>query len=77
MEAPTLVIFGGKGGYSVGEIYLEEGVSCSIFVGGTGSSSGSGTVAGGYNGGGSGYMAGEQKGGGGGGASYRQDVGRV
>ena len=46
---------GGKGGYSVGEIGLTTADTLYIAVGGQGGKSGSGVVAGGYNGGGSGH----------------------
>lgn len=63
---------GGYGGYSVGKINLTEGDTIYINVGGSGSNSSSGTVAGGYNGGGSCYAQGSYsaKSGSGGGASH-------
>ncbi len=46
---------GGKGGYSAGEIELTTRDTLYITVGGQGTKSGTGVVAGGYNGGGSGH----------------------
>lgn len=46
---------GGKGGYSTGKVNLTAGTTLYIYVGGQGSSSGTGEALGGYNGGGRGY----------------------
>ncbi len=46
---------GGKGGYSAGEIELTTRDTLYIGVGGQGTKSGTGVIAGGYNGGGSGH----------------------
>ncbi len=47
--------YGGKGGYSVGELPLTTADTLYIAVGGQGGKSGSGVVYGGYNGGGNGH----------------------
>lgn len=51
--------YGGKGGYSVGTIELEEETLLYIYVGGQGTGDGTttGTKAGGFNGGGDGYSS--------------------
>lgn len=65
---------GGYGGYSSGYMYLEEGATLYINVGGSGkTSSGDGVVEGGYNGGGNAYVVSsscDNSGGSGGGATH-------
>jgi hypothetical protein len=61
---------GGYGGYSYGEVYLEEGTILTLRGGGAGvQSTGTGTISGGYNGGGSLTGVASGTGGSGGGAS--------
>lgn len=61
---------GGHGGYSIGNLTLENETKIFIYVGGHGSYSSSGTASGGFNGGGSGHASGSiEPGNGGGGAS--------
>ena len=62
--------FGGLGGYSIGNLTLENETKIFIYVGGHGSYSVSGPASGGFNGGGSGHASGTiEPGNGGGGAS--------
>lgn len=61
---------GGHGGYSIGNLTLENETKIFIYVGGHGSYSSSGTASGGFNGGGSGHASDSvEPGNGGGGAS--------
>lgn len=57
---------GGKGGYSAGEVYLEQGTKLYIYVGETPTYTGTdGLQHGGFNGGGSGYASSTGRAGGG------------
>ncbi len=72
--------YGGKGGYTKGTIYLNEGEKLYIYVGGAGNLSDYGTnkvSKGGYNGGGDGYTASSAYSGGGGGATDIRYFGSV
>ena len=62
--------YGGYGGYSTGTVYLTEGQTLYINVGGQGSTASSGSVNGGYNGGGSASTKSNYRTGSGGGATH-------
>lgn len=65
----STTLYGGKGAYTSGEIYLEKGTSLYIYVGGVGGNNTATTNVGGYNGGGYSGNNGEWTSYGGGGAT--------